>query len=272
MRLTWRQRLAVRLGAALERVAPWHRLPRSLGLFCLVGIRIRLRLHNLYDPAPGRGPDAPPTGAAGFPFGRNQPLWGARGGDADLLEPSPRLVSERLLARNGEFAEVPFLNLLAGAWLQFQVHDWVMHAKDTGPDRRIRVPLADGDAWPQRADGDMVLARTRPSDLPPAPGGPPVYDNLDTHWWDASQVYGSTDDVTTRLRAHRGGRLRMTDDGGLPDDPGADRTSPGCGRTGGPASPCCTGCSPGSTTASARCSPRPTPRCPTTTSSRRPGA
>jgi Animal haem peroxidase len=227
MRLTWRQRLAVWVGEALERVAPWHRLPRPLGLLCLIGIRIRLRFHNLYDPAPRRGPDAPPPGGARFPFGRNQPLWGApHDTSAGLLDPSPRVISERLLARNGDFSAVPFLNLLAAAWLQFQVHDWIVHAKDPDPSRKIRVPLEPGDGWPERSDGHMVVARTGPSALPPTPGGPPVYDNADTHWWDASQVYGSTTAVRGSLREYAGGRLRLGEDGSLPVDPatGADLT------------------------------------------------
>jgi hypothetical protein len=224
------QRLVVHLGEALQRIRPWHELPRPLGLFCLIGIRIRLRFHNLYDPAPQRGDDAPPTGEAGFPFGRNQPLWGAphepAGAPGALVDPSPRVVSETLLARNGSFAPVPFLNLLAGAWLQFQVHDWIMHDKDPDPARRLRVPLAEGDAWPERADGDMLVARTRPSAMRRRPGGPPVYDNSDTHWWDASQVYGTTAEARTALREHRGGRLHLGEDGALPVDPttGLERT------------------------------------------------
>ncbi len=218
MRLTWRQRLAVRLGGALERIAPWHRLPRLLGLLCLIGIRIRLRFHNLYDPAPHRGPAAPPAGGAGFPFGRNQPLWAAP--EPGLLDPSPRLVSERLLARNGDFDAVPFLNLLAAAWLQFQVHDWIVHPRDPAPAAKMRVPLPPGDGWPEASNGDMLVARTAPSALPPTPGGPPVYDNTDSHWWDASQVYGSTPERQAALREYAGGRLLLGDDGGLPLDPG----------------------------------------------------
>jgi Animal haem peroxidase len=224
MKLTWGQRLAVRIGDALQRIAPWHRLPRPLGLLCLIGIRIRLRLHNLYDPAPWRPPDAPPTGAAGFPFGRNQPLWDARAEteEGSLLEPSPRVISERLLARNGAFSPVSFLNLLAAAWLQFQVHDWVLHDKDPDPSRKIRVPLPDGDGWPFGSDGAMPVARSKHSAVPPTPGGPPLYDNSDTHWWDGSQIYGTTPEHEHSLREFEGGRLRLTENGGLPRDPVTD--------------------------------------------------
>ena len=227
MRLKLCQRLAMLLADVLQRVRPWYRLPVLAGLLCLIGIRIGLRFHNLYDPAPRRGPDAPKPGEAGFPFGRNQPLWRARhDADPPLDDPSPRVVSTELLARNGRFEAVPFLNLLAGAWLQFQVHDWVMHDKDLDPARKLRVRLARDDPWPQRADGDMVVARSRPSALPPEPGGPPVYDNADTHFWDASQVYGVTPERQAALREYAGGRLVLGEDGGLPLDPqtGVDLT------------------------------------------------
>jgi Animal haem peroxidase len=221
MRLTWMQRVAVRLGDALQRIRPWHRLPRLLGLLCLVGIRTRLRLHNLYDPAPRRGEGAPPTGAAGFPFGRNQPLWDTppHGEPAVREAPSPIVVSDRLLARKGEFAEVPFLNLLAAAWLQFQVHDWIIHRVDPDPAAKMRLPLPPGHGWPAAEDSDMLLARTAPTALPAGPGGPPVYDDADTHWWDASQVYGSTPQVQAALRTYAGGKLKLGDDGALPVDP-----------------------------------------------------
>jgi hypothetical protein len=97
----------VLLGAcrALDRLAPWHRLPRALGLVGLLGIRVELRARNLYDPAPPPPGSPPaPAGGAGRPFGRNQPLWAMPSRDpGDLLEPSPRVVSERLLARHGRF-------------------------------------------------------------------------------------------------------------------------------------------------------------------------
>ena len=215
------------LADVLQRARPWYRLPVLPGLLCLIGIRIGLRFHNLYDPAPRRGPDAPKPGEAGFPFGRNQPLWHARhDADPPLDDPSPRVVSTELLARNGRFDAVPFLNLLAGAWLQFQVHDWVMHDKDLDPARKLRVRLAPDDPWPQRADGDMVVARSRPSALPPEPAGPPVYDNADTHFWDGSQLYGLTPERQAALREYAGGRLLLGEDGGLPLDPqtGVDLT------------------------------------------------
>ena len=57
------------------------------------------------------------------------------------------------------------------------------------------------------------VARTAPARSRASPGGPPVYDNADTHWWDASQVYGSTPEraggaARVRRRAPDAGRRR----------------------------------------------------------------
>lgn len=214
MRLTWADRLVVRVARMLQRAAPWHRLPRPLGLVCLMGIRTELRHQNLYDAAPDAA-DAPP-GAAGRHFGRNQPLWGApRPTPESILEPNPRDVSTRLLARRGPMREVPFLNLLAAAWLQFMVHDWMSHGPGA-PGEEIRVPLADHDDFAARSPGDdMLIRRSRPAEVAPA-GGPPVFGNTETSWWDGSQVYGSTPGREALLRSGEGGRLTIGDDGLLP--------------------------------------------------------
>ena len=130
-----------------------------------MGIRTELRHQNLYDAAPADA-EAPPPGAAGRHFGRNQPLWGIpRPTPEEILEPNPREVSSRLLARRGPMREVPFLNLLAAAWLQFMVHDWMSHGPGA-PGEEIRVPLAEDDDFAARSPGDeMLIRRSRPSAL-----------------------------------------------------------------------------------------------------------
>ena len=218
MRLSAGQRLLLRASSGLDRVAPWHRLPRALGLVGLLGIRTALRAHNLYDPAPPReGEPAPATGAPGRPFGRNQPLWGMPPHDPEsLVTPSPRVISERLLARNGSFRPVPFLNLLAASWLQFMVHDWMSHGPGA-PGQEIRIPLEPTDRWAARSpSGDMLVRRTRPSRDPDAPAGAAVFDNTESAWWDGSQLYGSTPEREALVREGAGGRLRIGEDGLLP--------------------------------------------------------
>ena len=55
-----------------------------------------------------------------------------------------------------------------------------------------------------------------------APAGstrPPAYANLNSHWWDASQIYGCGDDMAAKLRTHSAGKLRIEPTGLLPVDP-----------------------------------------------------
>ena len=40
-------------------------------------------------------------------------------------------------------------------------------------------------------------------------GLPPTYVNTVTHWWDLSQVYGSTEERNRELRSGEDGKLKM---------------------------------------------------------------
>jgi hypothetical protein len=142
---------------------PWHKLPTVLGLGNLLAFRAVLEAENLYDVYPDatyQGTEAtcpmtdsryvtarnsdglfnnktePKMGCVGMRFGRNVPREHAKmPTDAELLSPSPRLVSDKLLARS-EFKPATIVNLLAAAWIQFQVHDWVFHESV-----RITLPI-----------------------------------------------------------------------------------------------------------------------------------
>ncbi len=74
----------------------------------------------------------------------------------------------------------------------------------------FEVPLEDADPW--RAHGcPMNIRRTRPDPTRDYAreraenGGrlryPPTYANAESHWWDASQIYGSNHETTQRLRS-----------------------------------------------------------------------
>lgn len=73
--------------------------------------------------------EMPKMGAACLRFGRNIPRSVAkRPTEQELMTPNPRLVSETFMKRTDEeFKPATTLNLLAAAWIQFQVHDWVFH-------------------------------------------------------------------------------------------------------------------------------------------------
>ena len=226
----------------VNRVVPWHRLPALMGVFNLLALREELREHNLHDTsgrampagAPhggGRDPRVlcartvdgsfndlaqPTMGAAGARFGRNFPLR-FTGPDAEtaLLEPSPRTISRRLLARD-TFKPARSLNLLAAAWLQFQVHDWFSHGVPRAGDE-LRIPLRDGDDW---FENPMRIRRTPadPTRTADEAGRPPTFVNESSHWWDGSALYGSDRKKQDQVRAFEGGRLRI-ENGRLPMDP-----------------------------------------------------
>ncbi|MHC9294892.1 peroxidase family protein [Mycobacterium sp. LTG2003] len=221
--------LAARLAERLDRSVGWSRLPTVIGLAVLVGLRHQLRAANLYDsgsvpadiPRPAdylvaRTRDGsyndltnPQMGAVGCRFGRNvPPAYAYPETGSRLLNPNPRLISRKLLTRD-TFQPATTLNLLAAAWIQFEVHDWFSH--ETAPSQPVAVPLRDDDPWP---DDAMHVARTAP-DPNPDPTGPATFTTQDSHWWDASQIYGTTAEFARALRTFDKGRLRI-DDTGLP--------------------------------------------------------
>ena len=222
--------------ATVDRVIGWDRLPRILGLATLIGIRSTLRAHNLHDvrarpePAPSvaRGrleprrvrtadgsandPNDPDMGKAGSRFGRNVPPGLVRPDpNPATTTPDPRTVSRELLTRD-VFQPATTLNVLAAAWIQFEIRDWFSHAKSSK--ESWEIPLADGDPWPEPP---MRIPRTPAEST--RDSGPPTFTNTETHWWDASQLYGSSEEFQRLVRSGEAGKLRLSDDGLLPLDP-----------------------------------------------------
>jgi Animal haem peroxidase len=217
----------------IDRRRGWDHLPLPLAMLVLIGLRNRLREKNLYDT--GRGPldkpdvddhprhltartldgtfndlDDPLMGSLGSRFGRNVPLeYTIREPEDTLLEPNPRTISRELLTRK-EFIPATTLNLLAGAWIQFEVHDWFSHGKNEAENPWV-VPLADDDPWPEHP---MQIHKTR-RDPSADPSGPPTFVTDDTHWWDGSQIYGRDPAFAQALRSGEHGKLRV-DEHGLP--------------------------------------------------------
>src|SRR5262245_40152518 len=221
---------------SLLRHKPWYELPRNLALGRLGHMRRELREKNLHDTEEpplektpvnpsialrasrsidGTGNDLqyPTMGAVGRRFGRNVPLDQVRPDTANLLTPSPRVVSRVLMTRE-QFQPATILNLLACAWIQFMVHDWFVHKRSTTA--RVDIPLAPGDDW---SDGTMTIPRTEADPAPAGSTRPPAYANLNSHWWDASMIYGCDASVAAKVRATVGGKLRIEPTGLLPTDP-----------------------------------------------------
>jgi hypothetical protein len=216
----------------------WHELPGPIAAARLVEFRDELRKKNLIDTEdpPLENSSAPPSpeartsrtsdgtyndvgcprmGSAGIRFGRNVPLKETYPDTDNLMNPNPRRVSLELLTRT-EFQPVPFLNVLAAAWIQFQVHDWFVHRKGAWTSTHD-IPVEAGDTWHERP---MRVPKT-PAEPPKVAGStkPPAYINENTHWWDGSQVYGSSPATQSALRAGRDGKVIVTPDGRLGVDP-----------------------------------------------------
>jgi hypothetical protein len=216
----------------LNRRIGWYRLPFLLSVLNILSLQRELRRRNLYGGEPTLAPpergdrdvramrtadgsyndlSKPAMGMTGTRFGRNVPLRYAYGEQADtLLKPNPRVVSNELLARRA-FQPVPHLNLLTAAWLQFMTHDWFSHG-DNDDKRRIDVPLPQGDGWeggPTNRPGHMSIHATL-ADPHRTDGDermPATYANHVTHWWDGSQIYGSTEARIRQMRSDPEGRL-----------------------------------------------------------------
>ena len=223
------ERLFADVGQIVDWTMGWPRLPVPLGLATLIAARIKLRQENLYDtdsapsenlpPRPvmtnsayvtARTPDGsyndldhPAMGSTGTRFGRNVPIERTYQESPErIMTPNPRLVSRELLTRD-TFKPATTLNLHAAAWLQFMVHDWLSHGRND-KNNPWQVPLPPNDDWPENP---MRILRTRRDPTRPAgsDGYPPTYANTATHWWDASQLYGSGADMLARLRSgHHG--------------------------------------------------------------------
>jgi hypothetical protein len=159
----------------------------------------------------------PAEGSVYVRFGRNvNPSYA--GGETEatgLLSPNPREVSNALMAR-GEFKPAPSLNFIAASWIQFMVHDWVDHGPNqtTNP---IKVPLPSGDAL---GTGYLDVRRTKADwDRTAADAGKiNTYRNHNTHWWDGSQLYGSSKAQNDKVRSFVDGKLKINANGTLPTE------------------------------------------------------
>ncbi len=223
---------------------PWHEKIPILALLNLTRFRDSLREKNLHDssqlsnqeelPKPQPNPDGrhlvartddgsyndlekPEMGMAGTRFGRNVPLEDTKPDEKNILNPNPRVISQKVLKRD-EFIPATSLNVLAAAWIQFQNHDWFTHG-DNEPNKKIEIPLPEGDPWPEEhRPMEVKKTLTDQSRSESDQSSQPTFINEVTHWWDGSQIYGSNPETVDKLRSHVDGKLTIGEDGLLPLD------------------------------------------------------
>jgi hypothetical protein len=214
----------------------WYEYPSLvLQIKELAGLRDELREKNLFEgdgirpkedlgkpseqATRARTPDGtfndlsdPWMGAAGTGFGRNAPLDKTITHTKKLLDPDPRLISRKLMARDS-FKPAGIINTIAAAWIQFENHNWFFHGHGEA-DKVIDIPLRPGDDFPVNP---MQIRRTIPMngreivDGEPAP----VFANTETHWWDGSQIYGTGKGKQSEMRTFKDGKIKVQDDGRL---------------------------------------------------------
>ncbi|MEN3378845.1 MAG: hypothetical protein V7604_4200, partial [Hyphomicrobiales bacterium] len=123
------------------------------------------------------------------------------------------------------YKKAPFFNVIAAYWIQFMTHDWFNHMQDARNDTRIMSNLGCASERVNNVEQPMTPARAaelgcRPDDKMEAaliaekgaPGtfkvdgksamkrSPGTSRNLNTAWWDASQIYGYDDTSRRRMR------------------------------------------------------------------------
>jgi hypothetical protein len=232
----------------------WYQLPTtSLKALNLLSQRLDLRDMNLFDagekikegpkqePPPeariARRPDGkwndlrdPEMGSVNSEFGRNiDPQKYRPEKPPRLYDPNPREISRKLMYRDS-FKPAENLNVLAAAWIQFENHNWFFHGRGK-EDEVMEVPVPEGDDWPT---DPMYVRRTisTPAGMSGRNGsqngssnGAAIHGNTETHWWDGSQIYGTSKEKQDQVRAFKDGKLKIRDDGRLfedPDEPGLD--------------------------------------------------
>lgn len=240
-RYSYRPTLLTRVYASLsvwiDKRVPWHTLPLPLGLVVIIGERIKLRMQNLHDTSgfaslPRPEPQAkgtqflrartadgtfndlrdPLMGSANTRFGRNVPnefTWPDP--EPQIMSPNPRVVSLELLTRDS-FVPASSLNMLAAAWIQFMTRDWFSHGSGD-KNNTWQVPLPPGDSFPQNP---ILIPKTIGDPTRPDgdQSGPPTHVNVETAWWDASQIYPTDEQLESSVRTGSGGKLRMVSQGG----------------------------------------------------------
>ncbi|PHU27582.1 Alpha-dioxygenase 1 [Capsicum chinense] len=208
----------------------WHRLPVFLGLFYLA---IRRHLHQQYNLINvGRTPTGVRSNPADYPYrtadGKyNDPFNDASGSEFsffgrnmmpvdqnnELTKPDPMVVATKLLARKKFIDTGKQFNMIAVAWIQFMIHDWIDHLEET-QQIELKAPEEVASECPLKSFKFYKSKKTSTGFYEIKTG----HLNRRTPWWDGSVIYGSDEDVLKKVRTFKDGKLKLSADGLLEQD------------------------------------------------------
>ena len=166
----------------------------------------------------------PEMGKAGTPLGRYVPASATTPQDV-YREPSVLRISDRLLKQKQFIPAATSngtINALAFAWVNFFVHDFYARGTEFSRAAAAQYKLPVG-------DGSYVYMSKLPEHYPEGKEG--AHRSRATHWFDASQVYGSDEAWAQQLRTKTsagapGAKLRVCEDGLLPKYRAGKRSAP----------------------------------------------
>jgi hypothetical protein len=154
--------------------------------------------------------DQPEQGRAHSLFGRMTRPWEPET-PARAAEPQLDRVEKLLLAPRRKPRALAWFSQLATAWTQFMVHDWFDHRTS---DQEKDVGDAEGSPCNHGKRRGKLRSKLAGAFDPPSEttreGGHGV--NTVTHWWDASQLYGSSWEEQQQVRDGRYLRLDCADE------------------------------------------------------------
>ncbi|MBY0552824.1 MAG: catalase [Candidatus Obscuribacterales bacterium] len=172
----------------------------------------------------------PKMGAENTRLGNNMPPRLVRP-DVENMSPSARVVGKlrwRRLDENGKEVTIYALILsdLGGWWIQFQFHNFGGNTKrnpiSSCPHYLGREPK---EGWP---DNRAVVDRTTKDPTRVTDNGRPTVISERLMVWTQAQIYGTNEAEQNPLRTYAGGKMRLDEDGLLPEDP----NRPGLDQTG----------------------------------------
>ncbi|XP_078165996.1 alpha-dioxygenase PIOX-like [Carex rostrata] len=202
----------------------WHEMPVVIGLVYLNTRRTLLEKYNLLavgsthgtqfnpdnylyrtDDGKYNDPDNAEAGSQDTFFGRNMNPVDQKN---ELMSPDPVVVATKLLARRQYKDTGKQFNILAAAWIQFMVHDWMDHLEDT---QQIEI-IAPEEVASQCPLKSFKFFATK--EIPTnAEGIKTGHYNSRTPWWDGSAIYGANKQKLDNVRTFEDGKLNIGDDG-----------------------------------------------------------